>query len=192
MKIQINSSCLTLCLSLLGTIFVAAFTGCVAGDHYNRSTGEYIDDKSINSRVRDALNDDSEYKFRGVNVTSFKGTVQLNGFVDSWAQKMDATHIAGQVQGVKDVVDNITVKSGSDNTTGQDIDDKTLISQVNNALGNNADYKFEEVNVTAFKGTVQLSGFVNISDQKTKAGEIAKQVQGVQDVVNNITVKDKL
>jgi hyperosmotically inducible periplasmic protein len=48
------------------------------------------------------------------------------------------------------------------------------------------------VNVIACKGTVQLSGFVNTADQKTKAGEIARQVQGVQDVVNNITVKDKL
>ena len=192
MKIQANSLCLALCLSLSTAAVVATFTGCVAGDRYNRSTGEYIDDKSVDSRVKDALSDNPEYKFENVNVTAFKGTVQLSGFVDSWMQKIDAAHIAGQVQGVRDVENDITVKSSSDSTTGEYFDDKSLTSRVNSALGDNPDYKFEEVNVTALKGTVQLSGFVNTADQKTKAGDIAKQVQGVQDVVNNITVKDKL
>ena len=192
MKIQSNSLCLGLCLSLSTAAVVATFTGCVAGDQYTRSSGEYIDDKSIDSRVKDALNDNPEYKFEGVNVTSFKGNVQLSGFVDTYAQKYTASSIAKQVQGVRDVENNITVKSSSESTTGQNVDDKTLITRVDNALGNNPDYKFEEVNVVAFNGTVQLSGFVNTSDQKTKADEIAKQVPGVQNVVNNITVKEKL
>ena len=71
-------------------------------------------------------------------------------------------------------------------------DDAALTSRVASALGNNPEYKFEEVHIATDKGTVQLSGFVNTMDQKTRAGELAKQVQGVLDVVNNITVKDKL
>ncbi|HTA95740.1 MAG TPA: BON domain-containing protein [Verrucomicrobiae bacterium] len=39
---------------------------------------------------------------------------------------------------------------------------------------------------------MQLSGFVNTADQKTRAGEIAAHVEGVQNVANNITVKDKM
>jgi hyperosmotically inducible protein len=191
MKIQSKSLCLALCLGLSTAATVATFTGC-AGDRYNRSTGEYIDDKSVDSRVKGALNDNPEYKFEGVNVTAFKGTVQLSGFVDTFAQKYNASSIANKVQGVKDVKNDITVKGDSDRSTGEYIDDKSLTSRVNSALGNNPDYKFDEVNVTAFKGTVQLSGFVNTADQKTKAGDISRQVQGVQDVVNNITVKDKL
>jgi hyperosmotically inducible periplasmic protein len=191
MKIQRNSLCVALCLGLSTATAVVMFTGC-AGDRYDRSTGEYIDDKSLDSRVKDALSDNPEYKFEGVNVAAFKGNVQLSGFVDTWAQKLDAAHIARQVEGVKDVENDLTVKSSSDSTTGEYIDDKSLTSRVNSALGNNPDYKFDEVSVTALKGTVQLSGFVNTADQKSKAGDIAKQVQGVQDVVNNITVKDKL
>jgi hyperosmotically inducible periplasmic protein len=191
MKTQVNNLCLTLCLSLSTAAAIATFTGC-AGDRYNRSTGEYIDDKSVDSRVKDALNDNPEYKFEGVNVTAFKGTVQLSGFVDTYAQKYNASSITKKVQGVRDVENDITVKSDSDRNTGQYVDDKSLTSRVNSALANNPDYKFDEVSVTALKGTVQLSGFVNTSDQKTKAGGIAKQVEGVQDVVNNITVKDKL
>jgi osmotically-inducible protein OsmY len=45
------------------------------------------------------------------------------------------------------------------------------------------------VEVKTFKGTVQLSGFVNTSDQKNRAGDIAKQVSGVKEIQNNITVK---
>jgi hyperosmotically inducible protein len=191
MKIQPNSLCLALCLGLSTATAVVMFTGC-AGDRYDRSTGEYIDDKSLDSRVKDALSDNPEYKFEGVNVTAFKGNVQLSGFVDTWAQKLDAAHIANQVEGVKDVENDLTVKSSSDSTTGEYIDDKSLTVRVNSALGNNPDYKFDEVSVTTLKGTVQLSGFVNTSDQKTKAGDIAKQVEGVQDVVNNIAVKDRL
>lgn len=191
MKNQANNLCLALCLSLSTAAAIATFTGC-AGDRYNRSTGEYIDDKSVDSRVKDALNDNAEYKFEGVNVTAFKGTVQLSGFVDTYAQKYNASSIAKKVEGVRDVENDITVKSDGDRSTGEYVDDKSLTARVNSALNNNAEYKFEQVNVTAFKGTVQLSGFVNTADQKTKAGEIAKQVQGVKDIANNITVKDKM
>ena len=87
-----NSASLVLstCLALATGAILALSPGCVAGDRYNRSTGEYVDDKSIDSRVRDALNDNSEYKFDGVQAVTFKGTVQLSGFVDTYAQKYAA------------------------------------------------------------------------------------------------------
>jgi hyperosmotically inducible periplasmic protein len=192
MKIQVNNLYLALCLGLSTITAAMTFTGCVAGDRYNRSTGEYIDDTSLNSRVKDALNNNPEYKFDSVNVTAFKGNVQLSGFVDTYAQKYNASSIASKVEGVRDVENDITVKSDGDRSTGEYVDDKSLTERVENALGNNPDYKFDQVIVTAFKGTVQLSGFVNTADQKTQAGEITKQVPGVQDVVDNITVKDKL
>jgi hyperosmotically inducible protein len=192
MKTHPTNLALTLCFGLVTATALTTLTGCVAGDRYHRSTGEYVDDTSINSRVREALNGNSEYKFDGVQVVTFKGTVQLSGFVDTYAQKYTASSITKKVQGVRDVENNITVKDKTDRSTGEYIDDKSLASRVNSALGNNADYKFEEVAVVAFKGSVQLSGFVNNADQKDKAEDIARQVAGVREVVNKITVKDKL
>lgn len=84
-------------------------TGC-AGSTYERSTGEYIDDKTVVSRVKDALGDNPEFKFKDVNVASFKGTVQLSGFVNTTEQEKKAGEIAEKVQGVKDVQNNITAK----------------------------------------------------------------------------------
>jgi hyperosmotically inducible protein len=76
-----------------------------------------------------------------------------------------------------------------DRSTGQYIDDKSLTVRVNSALHDNPDYKFDDVAVNVFRGTVQLSGFVNVADQKSKAESIAKGVQGVKEVVNNISLK---
>ena len=74
-------------------------------------------------------------------------------------------------------------------STGEDIDDHATTMRVKSALGNNAEYKFDGVQVDTFKGTVQLSGWVNTSDQRRQAGTIAKGVDGVKDVENNISVK---
>ena len=85
-------------------------TGCTTGSRYEQSTGERIDDHNTSSRVRAALADDSQYKYDGVNVETFKGVVQLSGFVDTRDQKNRAGDLARKVKGVTDVENNITVK----------------------------------------------------------------------------------
>jgi hyperosmotically inducible protein len=98
---------LALCLGMLP--LATMITGC-AGDKYHQSTGEAIDDKGISMRVKSALSNDAQYKYDGVEVTTFKGTVQLSGFVDTSAQKSRAADLAKGVEGVKDLENNITVK----------------------------------------------------------------------------------
>lgn len=75
-------------------------------------------------------------------------------------------------------------------STGEHVDDRATSMRVKRALGDDAQYKYPMVEVKTFKGTSQLSGFVNTRGQKSRAGEIAKRVQGVRDVENNITVKE--
>ena len=75
-------------------------------------------------------------------------------------------------------------------STGEAIDDRGISMRVKSALSNDAEYKYEGVEVKTFKGTAQLSGFVDKSAQKSRAGTIAKGVEGVKDVENNITVKE--
>ena len=95
---------------LLGALPLAGgLIGC-AGDRYTQSTGERIDDKSIASRVRKALSADTQYKYDDVNVVSFKGVVQLSGFVNSMDQKNRAGELAKPVEGVKEIANKISVK----------------------------------------------------------------------------------
>jgi hyperosmotically inducible protein len=188
MKTKTNSLFLAMCLGLTMGAVVTGVTGC-AGDRYNRSTGEQIDDESVRLRVNSALHGNADYKFSGVNVAVFKGTVQLSGFVDTSDQKSRAVDLAKQVTGVKDVADSITVKEQNESSNVASTDDKSLTDRVHSALSDNPDYKFADVKVDVLHGTVQLSGFVDTSDQKSRAADIAKQVPGVQDIENNITIK---
>jgi len=108
MKLQTNELCVLLCLGLASAA-VTSVTGC-AGDRNDRSTGEYIDDKSLTLRVHNALADNPDYKFNDVSVAVFRGTAPLNGFVNNSEQKSKAVDIAKGVQGVKDVQNNLSVK----------------------------------------------------------------------------------
>jgi len=109
MKAKIGLSVL-LCLGLAAAA-VPTVTGCM-GNRYQRSTGQYVDDQSLTVRVHDALHNNPEYKFDNVDVNVFRGTVQLSGFVDTSDQKDKATEIAKSIQGVKQVVNNISIKPG--------------------------------------------------------------------------------
>jgi hyperosmotically inducible protein len=94
---------------MLATAGLVGLTGC-AGDRYHESTGEDIDDSATTSRVKSALNNDTMYKYPDVIVTTFKGTVQLSGFVDNRDERSHATDLAKNVAGVKDVENNISLK----------------------------------------------------------------------------------
>ncbi len=84
-------------------------TSC-AGTSTRQSTGEYVDDASITTKVKTAFVRDPVVKALQVDVTTFKGNVQLSGFVDTAEQKSRAAQLAASVPGVRDVVNNITVK----------------------------------------------------------------------------------
>ncbi|HTI71066.1 MAG TPA: BON domain-containing protein [Candidatus Limnocylindria bacterium] len=109
MKIWNSCTLLGVLSSLSLAVATATLSGC-AGDQYNRSTGEYIDDKLLGSHVKSALSDNPDYKFDDVNVTAFRGTVQLSGFVNTEELRKKAGDVAEKVTGVKEVKNNITVK----------------------------------------------------------------------------------
>jgi osmotically-inducible protein OsmY len=88
---------------------VGGFYGC-ASDRYHQSTSQRNDDNRTAERVREALAHHPQYKYDGVNVVAFRGTVQLSGFVNSKAQRNSAGDVAKKVYGVREVENNITVR----------------------------------------------------------------------------------
>lgn len=85
-----------------------AVAGC-STTRYERSTGEFVDDKMLGRRVQNALNLQPVYKFPDVHVHTFRGVVQLSGFVASEAQKQAASEIAERVRGVAEVENSISL-----------------------------------------------------------------------------------
>ena len=74
-------------------------------------------------------------------------------------------------------------------TAGEAIDDKALTASVRSALDGDS-VKYPDVQVAAYRGVVQLSGFVDTSNHKGRANDVAKNVAGVRKVENNISVKE--
>jgi osmotically-inducible protein OsmY len=102
-----------LILTLSSLPLLLGVSGCVSGSRYEQSTGERIDDHGTSSRVKARLAEDTQYKYDGVSVETFKGTAQLSGFVNSKDQKNRAGDLAKHVVGVKVVENNITVKESA-------------------------------------------------------------------------------
>lgn len=88
---------------------IAVFLGC-ASTPKREGTGEYVDDSVITTKVKAAIFNESSLKVLQINVETFKGEVQLSGFVDSSQSVRRAGEVARSVQGVKSVKNDLIVK----------------------------------------------------------------------------------
>jgi len=95
------------CLVLF--MLVATFAVC-ATTHAQESTGKYVDDSVITTKVKALLAEDNFLKSFKISVKTYKGRVQLHGFVNSRDAVDKAGEIAGSVKGVKSVKNNLIVK----------------------------------------------------------------------------------
>jgi osmotically-inducible protein OsmY len=90
-------------------MLITTFAAC-ASTRTRSSTGEYIDDSVITTKVKSLLAADDFFKSFQISVETYQGTVQLSGFVNSKQAVDKAGQIARSVNGVKSVKNNLTVK----------------------------------------------------------------------------------
>ncbi len=81
---------------------------------FGESTGQYIDDATITTKVKAALISDKQLKATQVSVETSQGTVQLSGTVDSKDQESEAIKDANQIDGVRSVKDLMTIRGTQD------------------------------------------------------------------------------
>ncbi|MHB1185123.1 MAG: BON domain-containing protein [Desulfobulbia bacterium] len=103
-------------INLFGSFFLvillASFLGC-ASTSKQEGTGEYIDDTVITAKVKAEILGEPSLKSSEINVETFKGVVQLSGFVNSQADINKAVEIARTVKGVTSVKNSMLVKQQS-------------------------------------------------------------------------------
>jgi len=95
--------------SLVGILFVTMALGC-ASTSKQEGTGEYVDDTVITGKVKTAIFNEPTLKSAEINVETFKGVVQLSGFVSSPANETLAVQVARNVGGVKSVKNDMRLK----------------------------------------------------------------------------------
>ncbi|ATG90138.1 BON domain-containing protein [Methylomonas koyamae] len=101
-------------LSKALTAFIVALalitaTGC-ASTSKHEGTGEYVDDSVITTKVKAMLFDEPNLRSGQINVETFKGVVQLSGFVSNRADINRAVEIARSVKGVESVKNDMRLK----------------------------------------------------------------------------------
>lgn len=96
-------------LAILAALAMAVTLGC-ASTAKTEGTGEYVDDTVITAKVKAAILGESTLKATEINVETFKGIVQLSGFVNSQSDVNKAVVVAQNVKGVKSVKNDMRVK----------------------------------------------------------------------------------
>ena len=96
-------------LTFVFALLLATLFGC-AGTSTKEGTGEYVDDTVITTKVKAAIFNEPSLKSAEINVETFKGTVQLTGFVNSRADINKAVEVARGVAGVTSVRNDMRLK----------------------------------------------------------------------------------
>jgi len=97
------------CITFLVALLLGVIVGCASTTKHS-STGEYIDDTVITTKVKAAILEDKTLKVTEINVETFKGVVQLSGFVSSQGDINKAANITRSIEGVKSVKNDMRVR----------------------------------------------------------------------------------
>jgi hyperosmotically inducible protein len=142
-------------------------------------------DATINTAVKNKLAAEPTTSAAKIDVDTSNGVVTLSGKVPTAAEKSEAERIARNTQGVRQVVNNISVEGG-ESAGGGTFDDAAILTSIkskyvtNGIIGTNVDVK---------NGEVTITGEVDNPQEKARAEEIARQTSGVKSVKNMLTIK---
>jgi hyperosmotically inducible periplasmic protein len=167
--------------SLVG-LGVLALVGC-ASSMVPKDTRQK--DSGITSVIKAPLEASDKVKARQVDVETREGTVYLTGVVDTEAARVEAGRIAWRTEGVRGVVNDLTV---GERTVGSWVDDVMISSKVKVKLIANSDIKAGDIDVSSSQGVVTLVGRVSSEAIKDEAGRIARGTDGVKGVHNDLLV----
>tara|TARA_B100000989_G_scaffold269701_1_gene225305 strand:+ start:300 stop:890 length:591 start_codon:yes stop_codon:yes gene_type:complete len=190
-------------LTILSTslLFILILTNCsipvatgvaskaVTVSNSDRSIGEYVDDVLIKAILKNSYFDQSEKIFFNVDVEVSQGRVLLTGTVDNINLRIEATRIAWGVKGVQTVINEIQI-SESDNILNF-ADDLVISTKVYAKLMLDEEVNSLNYNIESVNKVVYIIGISSSSEEKQKAIELTKEVFGVEEVVEYITIKSE-
>ncbi|HGF0772058.1 TPA: molecular chaperone OsmY [Kluyvera georgiana] len=151
--------------------------------------GNFMDDSTITAKVKAALLDNESIKSTDISVKTDKKVVTLSGFVQSQAQAEAAVAAAKTVEGVASVSDKLHVRDSKESSIKGYAGDTATTSEVKAKLLADDIVPSRNVKVETTDGVVQLSGTVESKAQSERAESVAKAVEGVKSVKNDLKVQ---
>ena len=164
-------------------------TKAVTVSNSDRSIGEYVDDVLIKAILKNSYFDQSEKIFFNVDVEVSQGRVLLTGTVDNIDLRIEATRIAWGVKGVQTVINEIQI-SESDNILNF-ADDLVISTKVMAKIMLDEDVNSLNYNIETVNKIVYIIGISGSSDEKQKVIDLSKEVFGVEEVVDYITINSE-
>ncbi|HBM9790481.1 TPA: molecular chaperone OsmY [Escherichia albertii] len=151
--------------------------------------GNFMDDSTITAKVKAVLVDHDNIKSTDISVKTDQKVVTLSGFVESQAQAEEAVKAAKSVEGVVSVSDKLHVRDSKESSVKGYAGDTAITSEIKAKLLADDTVPSRHVNVETTDGVVQLSGTVDSQAQSDRAESIAKAVDGVKSVKNDLKTK---
>lgn len=149
----------------------------------------FMDDSGITAKAKAALVDDDAIKSTDISVKTHQGVVTLSGFVTSQEQAEKAVAVVQKIEGVKSVSDKLHVRDSKSSSVKGYAGDAATTSEIKAKLLADDIVPSRNVKVETTDGVVQLSGHVANQAQSDRAESIAKAIEGVKSVKNDLTVK---
>ncbi len=171
------------CLVALGLVVTLMAISLGLSSPVAAQTGpDTLTDPDITFAVENELVFEESLSLNDITVSTTDGIVTLTGVVDNLLAKERAARVAETVKGVRAVVNQLTVEPVIIPT------DADLVLAVENALILDSATESYEINVLAVDGVVTLTGTVQSWQEKELAEDVAKSVQGVTEVINDIEI----
>lgn len=155
-------------------------------DSSMNKVGNFMDDSAITAKVKAALVDHDSIKSTDISVKTEQKVVTLSGFVESQAQAEEAVKVAKGVEGVTSVSDKLHVRDSKETSVKGYAGDTATTSEIKAKLMADDIVPSRKVKVETTDGVVQLSGTVESQAQSDRAESIAKAVDGVKSVKNDL------
>lgn len=150
-----------------------------------KTAGDHVDDTWIHTKVKANL---ATNQGGSVNIEVYHGVVQLAAFTTNPELKDRLPKLAAEITGVVKVLNRIYVVE-SNRSAGTMLDDGLMSTKVKSAIADGDLSSGLDVNVEVNRGVVLLSGFVDTTEARDQAIQLAGEVKGVKKVINGMDLK---
>lgn len=137
-------------------------------------------DDELRKKVEDVLNWNADIDDTNISVSVTSGKVTLRGFVDGCWKKVRAEELVGELAGVRNVINALSV------VPTQDREDKTIADDIMSTLKRRTDVDINQIDVEVERGVVTLSGLTSNQSTLRDIDYIVRHTNGVTDVINNL------
>ena len=153
----------------------------------DRSIGEFVDDTIIKASIKNTYFDQNEKLFFNIDIEVSQGRVLLTGTVDNIDLKIEATRIAWGAKGVQTVINEIQI-SNSDNIINF-ADDLVISTKIKGKLILNENVNSLNYSIETVNKLVYIIGIALSEDERDLVINIAREVYGVEEVIDYISIK---